>query len=128
MAPRWKTIATAGWSFGFGCLMMVGVSAVQERTAAPPPLIPFQGILTTPAGAPRGGTVPSIFSLYSQPVGGVPVWVQLQPVDADAQGRYVVLLGATTALPVELFTTALWLGVQPEGQAELPRVPLTSSK
>ena len=29
MAPRWKTIAIAGWSFG--CLAMIGVNAAQER-------------------------------------------------------------------------------------------------
>ena len=31
MAPRWKTMAIAGWSFSFGYLAIVGVSAVQER-------------------------------------------------------------------------------------------------
>ena len=31
MQPRWKTIAIAGWSFGFGCLAMIGVNAAQER-------------------------------------------------------------------------------------------------
>jgi hypothetical protein len=31
MAPRWKTIAIAGWSFGFGALAMIGVNAAQER-------------------------------------------------------------------------------------------------
>lgn len=31
MAPRWKTIAIVGWSFGFGCLAMIGVNAAQER-------------------------------------------------------------------------------------------------
>ena len=31
MAPRWNTMAIAGWSFGFGCLAMIGVNATQER-------------------------------------------------------------------------------------------------
>ena len=31
MVRRWKTMAIAGWSFGFGCLAMIGVNAAQER-------------------------------------------------------------------------------------------------
>ena len=31
MVRRWKTMAIAGWSFGFDCLAMMGVNAAQER-------------------------------------------------------------------------------------------------
>jgi len=48
----------------------------------------------------------------------------------DESGRYTVMLGATTnaGLPAEAFTSgqARWLGVQPEGQPEQPRVLLLS--
>jgi hypothetical protein len=51
-------------------------------------------------------------------------------VAIDNSGRYAVSLGATRAdgLPVELFASgeARWLGVQPDGQAEQPRVLLFS--
>ena len=58
----------------------------------------------------------------------MPLWVDIQMVQPDAAGGYLALLGAATELPVDLFATsqALWLGVQPEGQAEQPRVRFIS--
>lgn len=58
------------------------------------------------------------------------MWLETQNVALDENGRYTVLLGATKrdGLPTELFTSgeARWLGVQPEGQPEQPRVLLLS--
>ena len=50
----------------------------------------------------------------------MPLWVEIQVVQADAAGRYTALLGATTELNVDLFAQgdARWLGIQPEGQPE----------
>ncbi len=70
------------------------------------------------------------FALYAEPEGGAPLWVESQNVELDEQGRYTVLLGATTneGLPLELFSSgeARWLGVQVQGQAEQSRVLLVS--
>ena len=61
-----------------------------------------------------------------------PLWSESQKVQLDEQGRYVVLLGATSpdGLPLDFFTSgkALWLGVQPQlsGAGELPRVLLVA--
>lgn len=48
----------------------------------------------------------------------------------DASGRYAALLGARSlkGIPVDVFSTgeARWLGIQPDGQAEQPRVLLVS--
>lgn len=68
------------------------------------------------------------FAIYNEPDGGEAYWQETQNVRPDAQGRYTVLLGETTmgGLPPDPFTSpgALWLGVQPSGQPEQPRVLL----
>lgn len=72
------------------------------------------------------------FSLYELREGGTPLWVESQKVALDEQGRYTVLLGATSpnGLPLDLFTSgkALWLGVQPQlaGVGEQPRTLLVA--
>ena len=112
-------LATSIWA------CFTGVAGAQPvETAAPPPLIPFTGTVTDATGAPLVGLVSAIFSLYEEPESGVPLWVDIQTVQTDVAGGFLALLGAATELPVDLFATsqALWLGVQPEGQAEQPRV------
>jgi hypothetical protein len=107
----------------------------ERRDAAPdrgapdapsPLLVPHRGVMTTAAGAPLVGRVSTIFALYEAPTGGIPLWVDIKLVESDADGRYAVVLGETTPLPEDLFETgtARWLGVQPDGEAEQPRVRL----
>jgi len=106
------------------CVSGIGASEAQTvGTAVPPPLIPFSGTMTDVSGAPLVGTVSTIFALYEEAAGGVPLWVDIQALQVDPTGGYLALLGAGTALPVSLFASnqALWLGVQPEGHGELPR-------
>jgi hypothetical protein len=66
------------------------------------------------------------FALYKEQEGGAALWVETQNVALEDSGHYSVLLGANSSegLPMGLFTTggARWLGVQPEGQTEQPRV------
>ena len=102
------------------------VALAVAQTAAPPPLIPFQGYVTTATGAPLTARFTGIFSLYTQPQGGDPLWEGLHLVEPDAGGWYTVVLGTATALPVELFSRALWIGLRVDGEAERPRVPFTS--
>ena len=111
----------------WGCTIGLA-AALTIETAAPPPLIPFSGVMTTSSGGPFVGLVSAIFALYEEPEGGVPLWVDIQMVQTDAAGGYLALLGAATELPVDLFatSTALWLGVQPQGQVEQPRVRFIS--
>ena len=93
-------------------------------------LITVSGVLTDAGGQPRTGSVSLTFGLYVQQAGGEALWAERQVVTADTQGRYSVLLGATVAggVPPELFGEgkAQWLGVQVEGEAELPRVLLVA--
>lgn len=126
-------------------LGLVGTSAALRcQEAAPasptvvPPLIRFNGAMTAPAilnrpsSSASGALVTATFSLYELQEGGTPLWSETQKVQLDEQGRYAVLLGATSSagLPLDLFTSgkALWLGVQPQlsGAGELPRVLLVA--
>ena len=98
--------------------------------ATVPRLVTFSGVLKDASEKPVTGTVTLAFSVYEFQEGGSPLWVETQAVQADAQGRYAVLLGATQpdGVPLDLFTTgrARWLGIQPQLPAagEQPRVLL----
>ncbi len=122
---------------------LVGTSALRGQDVATassvvPPLIKFNGVLTAPGAQNRTsdsasmGLVTATFSLYGLQEGGAPLWSEVQKVQLDEQGQYVVILGAASpgGLPLDLFTSgkALWLGVQPQlsGAGELPRVLLAA--
>ncbi len=79
-----------------------------------PRVIRFNSVLPELDGAPRQGVVTLTFTLYGDPQGGTPVWVETQNVQLEDRGRYTAVLGATTpaGLPVALFATgeARWLG------------------
>jgi hypothetical protein len=69
------------------------------------------------------------FALYDAPTGGAPVWSETRAVELDAQGKYSVLLGATTnGIPPQVFAenAPRWLSVQLQGQEEPPRVQLAA--
>jgi len=95
-----------------------------------PPLVKFSGTVTDVNGKPLTGTVGVTFSLYKDEQGGAPLWVETQNVQPNKTGHYSVMLGSTSSqgIPNYVFVTgdARWLGVQPEGQAEQPRVLLLS--
>jgi hypothetical protein len=60
-----------------------------------------------------GRTVEVSFALYQNPAGGLALWSETQSVKVGADGRYSVLLGATSAegIPTTLFQTseARWI-------------------
>jgi hypothetical protein len=91
--------------------------------AGVPPVIRFSGTL---AVAP--GRVMVTFGLYQQDTGGEPLWSETRTVLVDATGRFTVVLGTKTALPMELFEAgeARWLDVAVEGVAPQPRRLLVS--
>jgi len=95
-----------------------------------PSLVSFSGALTDVNGKPLTGVVGVTFALYKEAQGGAPLWLETQNVYPDKTGHYKVLLGATNSsgLPADLFVAgeARWLGVQPQGQTEQPRVSLLS--
>ncbi|MGH6630478.1 MAG: hypothetical protein ACREB3_12165, partial [Burkholderiales bacterium] len=95
-----------------------------------PRLIRFSGALKDAAGKPIASVQDLTFSLYGVEAGGEALWFETQPVEADALGRYSVLLGAMhpDGLPMDLFTSgeARWLGVSVGRLPEQARVLLVS--
>jgi hypothetical protein len=99
-----------------------------DDTSIVPTLINFSGTLTNLNGKPLSGVVGVTFCLYKDSQGGSPLWIETRNVQADRTGNYTVVLGATKSqgLPADMFASgeARWLGVQPQGQEEQPRVML----
>lgn len=110
-----------------GTLTSLGIAPVMAQRPAVPNLVQYSGTLAEFAGKPVVGIT---FALYKDQQGGAPIWMETQNVSLDASGRYTILLGAAQnqGLPTQLFASgeARWLGVQPEGRPEEPRVVLLS--
>lgn len=116
-------------------LMCCALMPLMAQTAASfdsvvPGMVKFAGILNDASGKPLTGTVGVTFLLYTEQSGGSPLWMETQNVQADKTGHYSVMLGSATShgIPAKAFAAgeARWLGVQPSGQAEQPRVVLAS--
>jgi hypothetical protein len=92
--------------------------------------VKFNGTVKDEHGRSQSGVVGITFALYKDQQGGAPLWLETQNVVVGQDGHYSIQLGSTKpeGLPVELFTSgeARWVGVQPQGQAEQPRVLLLS--
>jgi hypothetical protein len=76
-------------------------------------LVRWTGTLPTVAGR----TIDVSFALYQESAGGLALWSETQPVKVGTDGRYTVLLGASSAegLPPALFQTgeARWIEARP---------------
>jgi trimeric autotransporter adhesin len=114
-------MSLVGWAWG---------QQASSNSGTVPTVIRFSGNLVDADGKPLSGVVGVTFSLYKDERAGAPLWVETQNVPADKSGHYAVTLGSTTTqgLPQGIFASgeARWLGVQPQGQAEQPRVLLMS--
>ena len=98
-------------------LAVPAAAAAQPVSDAMPRVIRFNG--TIPGAV---GQTPVTIRLYRGQTDEAPIWSEEQVVEADATGRYSVLLGSGSpeGLPLDLFVSAdaRWLGVQAAGQAE----------
>ena len=104
-------------------LAVTGVWAEPNQTTLAAPSAPlavfsntisFQGRLLDSAGNPVNGTPVMNFRVYTQAVGGTPVWEDGYSVPVE-NGLFTVFL----EIPPALFDgQALWLGVQVEGDAQ----------
>jgi hypothetical protein len=109
--------------------LLVPEIRAQEPLAKPvvPRLVQFSGTIKETTAIPVEGVT---FALYKDQEGGAAIWLETQNVQMDENGHYSALLGATKneGLPMDLFSSgeARWLGVQPAGQPEQPRVLLLS--
>src|ERR1700722_5577571 len=123
-------VSTLLLALGLGVSLSSGQSSTAGSKAVVPTLASFSGRLTDLDGKPLSSLTGVTFSLYKESEGGAPLWVEVQNVQPDKTGHYTLTLGSTRneGLPTSLFASgeARWLGVQPQGQAEQPRVLLLS--
>jgi trimeric autotransporter adhesin len=95
-----------------------------------PHLIIFSGTAKDETGKPISGVVGVTFALYKDEQGGSALWLETQNVQADASGRYTVMLGSASAngIPLDIFSSAEahWLSTRVSGQSESARVLLLS--
>ena len=95
-----------------------------------PRLIKFSGIAQDETKKPLSGVVGITFSLYKDQLGGSPLWVETQNVQADVTGHYTAMLGSASAdgVPLSLFSSgeAHWISTQVSGHEESARVLLLS--
>ncbi len=105
-------------------------TVVSSTSADVPKLVKFSGTATDEAGKPITGLIGVTFSLYKDQQGGAPLWIETQNVQANVNGHYTAMLGASTSngVPLELFSSAEahWVGTQISGQREQPRILLLS--
>jgi|GEM_PF-2441581 len=102
---------------------------------AVPRAVKYGGSLAAGQAVPTEGTSAAAstaqvtFALYADEQSSTPLWVETQTVSVDGQGKYSVLLGATSpnGLAPELFVAgeSRWLGVK-SGDAAEQRVLLVS--
>jgi hypothetical protein len=97
-----------------------------------PHLIRFSGQVKAALGTSHTGIVSLRFTIYDSEKGGTPLWQEVQNTQADTQGHYEVLLGATSSegVPLSVFSNGgqRWLGVEVlrPGSEEEERVALVT--
>lgn len=94
-----------------------------------PMLVRFSGSLGQ--GNAQPGEVRGLFfNIYERQDSPAPLWSESQNVTVDAEGRYTVLLGASSAegIPESLFAKgeARWVGIVDSGSNEETRIMLVS--
>src|SRR3984893_4580066 len=106
------------------------VSGISATAVSVPRFIRVSGSVKDDIGKPMVGITGVTLAVYAEQQGGAALFLETQNVQVDASGRFTVLLGATKSqgLPVDIFDSgeARWLGIEPSGQAEQPRILLVS--
>src|ERR1700730_2888311 len=106
------------------------VSGISATAVSVPRFIRVSGSVKDDTGKPMVGITGVTLAVYAEQQGGAALFLETQNVQLDASGRFTVLLGATKSqgLPVDIFDSgeARWVGIEPSGQAEQPRILLVS--
>ena len=93
-----------------------------------PSVINLQGRFTDAAGNNVADGVHSVvFRIYDDPIAGNTLWSETLPVQVT-DGLFTVLVGNSTAIPADLFSSSTnrYLGVTVNAEPEMPRIPLNS--
>jgi trimeric autotransporter adhesin len=118
-------------TLSFLCPLQAQQAVSPNAATALPRLVRFNGTAKDANGSPLTGVVGITFALYSEQSGGASLWMETQNIQADVNGHYTALLGASKpeGLPTDLFTSeqARWVGVQISGEREQARVLLVSA-
>ena len=69
--------------------------SLSSAATALPRVVRFNGTAKDLNGNPLTGVIGITFALYSEQNGGAPLWLETQNVQADKNGHYAALLGAT---------------------------------
>lgn len=95
-----------------------------------PRLVRVEGIALDRAGKKKAGPVELEFAMMPSKESAAPLWREHQTAQADASGKFSILLGVTSdeGLPISLFTESgeRWLAVSVDGVAQ-PRKLLDST-
>jgi trimeric autotransporter adhesin len=119
----------------FGLPLLCSLINAQDTSSAGNPapvprLVNYSGKAIDSQGKVVSGMVGLTFAIYKQQEDSTPLWTETQNIEADAEGKYTVQLGATKpeGLPQDLFSSgeARWLGVGVDGGIDQPRVLLLS--
>ena len=108
-------------------LLAVVAFATTASAQNTPGFVPAQGVLYDSAGDPVEGTLPVVFSLYPDALGGAALWTESQNVTFEA-GLFSVFLGTTSPLNLSLFqdNSGLYLGIAVDGDMEMALIPFGS--
>jgi hypothetical protein len=116
----------------FLCLSPLTALAQVSQEPSVPRLINITGVFRPADGQPPAAVETITLAIYADATGGAPVWQETQTIAIDAQGRYSLLLGASSpdGIPASVFASDApqWLGTRFEhpGEVEGPRTRLTS--
>lgn len=106
-------------------LLIISFSTIYPQGI--PQTINYQGVLKDPFGnVVPNGNYDLTFTLYDAETGGTNLWSESKNLNIT-NGIINTALGSVTAIPQNIFTSALWLGIKVGSGTEFtPRIPLTS--
>ncbi|HQF43630.1 MAG TPA: hypothetical protein PK073_12035 [Ignavibacteriaceae bacterium] len=106
-------------------LLIISFSTIYPQGI--PQTINYQGVLKDPFGnVVPNGNYDLTFTIYNAETGGTNLWSESKSLNIT-NGIINTALGSVTAIPQNIFTTALWLGIKVGSSTEFtPRIPLTS--
>ncbi len=110
------------------CALALTLATPLAASAAVPPRVPVQGVVTDVDGVALDATYDVVFSLYETAEGGTPFFTEVQAV-AFESGFFATYLGDTVDVPIEEFpaVAAVYLGIAIDGDDEMDRIEIATA-